>query len=102
MFFIFYLKIDSWYQYSTNDYAIELVLVFFQQWGSDSNGSNTQGDFLEQLEKFISNLLAARKNMEGQVSLEENGIGAIVDDMTGPADYQVAGGFTYYFYFNDD
>ncbi|KAL5009929.1 hypothetical protein ScPMuIL_012234 [Solemya velum] len=66
------------------------ALKSLEQWGTESNGGNTQGDFLEQLEKFISNLLAARKNMEGQVSLEENGIGAIVDEMTGPADYQVA------------
>ena len=72
---------------------INFVLVF-QQWGSidTGNGGNPQvDDFLEQLEKFIANLMAALSNMEGQITLEENGVGHIIDSMETPADYQSVG-----------
>ena len=72
---------------------INFVLVF-QQWGSidNGNGGNPQvDDFLEQLEKFIANLMAALSNMEGQITLEENGVGHIIDSMETPADYQSVG-----------
>lgn len=68
--------------------------MFFQQWGDidNGNGNNAQiEDFLEQLEKFINNLLAALSNMEGQITLEENGIGFIIDGIETPADYQSVG-----------
>ena len=48
-------------------------------------------DFLEQLEKFINNLMAAMSNMDGQITLEENGVGHIIDAMESPADYQAVG-----------
>ena len=48
-------------------------------------------DFLEQVEKFINNLMSARTNMEGQVELAENGVGPIIDTVKTPADYQDAG-----------
>ena len=48
-------------------------------------------DFLEQVEKFINNLMTARNNMEGQVALAENGVGPIIDTVKTPADYQDAG-----------
>ena len=48
-------------------------------------------EFLEQVEKFIQNLLSAVNNMEGQVTLAENGIGHVVDTFASPADYQAAG-----------
>ena len=66
----------------------------FQQWGDidNGNGNNAQiEDFLEQLEKFVNNLMAALSNMEGQITLEENGIGAIIDGIETPADYQAVG-----------
>lgn len=59
------------------------------------NGHNAQiEDFLEQLEKFINNLMSAVSNMEGQITLEENGIGPIIDNIETPADYQSVGKFT--------
>ena len=70
----------------------------FQQWGSidNGNGGNPQvDDFLEQLEKFINNLMAALSNMEGQITLEENGVGHIIDTMESPADYQSVGKLIY-------
>lgn len=48
-------------------------------------------EFLEHLENFISNLLSAVDNMEGQVTLAENGIGDVVDSFASPQDYQAAG-----------
>lgn len=58
------------------------------------NGHNAQiEDFLEQLEKFINNLMSAVSNMEGQITLEENGIGPIIDNIETPADYQSVGKF---------
>lgn len=48
-------------------------------------------DFLEQLQKFVTNLKSARSNMEGQVELAENGVGPIIDTVKTPADYQDAG-----------
>ena len=68
--------------------------IVLQQWGSidNGNGGNAQvEDFLEQLEKFINNLMAALSNMEGQITLEENGVGHIIDTMESPADYQAVG-----------
>ena len=57
-----------------------------------NKGNNQQiEDFLEQLEKFISNLMTALSNMEGQITLEENGIGTIIDNIESPADYQGIG-----------
>ncbi|XP_070190341.1 dynein axonemal heavy chain 5-like isoform X2 [Littorina saxatilis] len=47
-------------------------------------------DFLEQVEKFVNNLMTARTNMEGQVALAENGVGPIIDTVKTPADYQDA------------
>lgn len=75
-------------------FYICLVLCFIQQWGSieNGNGNNPQiEDFLEQLEKFIQNLMAALSNMEGQITLEENGVGHIIDAVETPADYQAVG-----------
>jgi len=69
-------------------------MIVLQQWGDiDMNKGNNQQieDFLEQLEKFISNLMTALSNMEGQITLEENGIGTIIDNIESPADYQGIG-----------
>ena len=35
--------------------------------------------------------MAALSNMEGQITLEENGVGHIIDTMESPADYQAVG-----------
>ncbi|KAK3576985.1 hypothetical protein CHS0354_005992 [Potamilus streckersoni] len=62
-----------------------------EQWGSMAveNGHNAQvEDFIEAMEKFIASLNSARDNMEGQVKLEENGVGFIIDMVDSPADYQ--------------
>ncbi|XP_053396215.1 dynein axonemal heavy chain 5-like isoform X3 [Mercenaria mercenaria] len=70
-----------------------------EQWGDidNGNGNNAQiEDFLEQLEKFINNLMSALSNMEGQITLEENGIGPIIDNIETPADYQSVAGNTEY------
>ena len=73
----------------------KFYVILLQQWGSidtNGNGGNPQvDDFLEQLEKFINNLMAALSNMEGQITLEENGVGHIIDTMESPADYQAVG-----------
>ncbi|KAJ8315371.1 LOW QUALITY PROTEIN: hypothetical protein KUTeg_007521 [Tegillarca granosa] len=65
-----------------------------EQWGTLStgeNGNNAQvDDFLEHLESFINNLLSAVDNMEGQVTLAENGIGSMVDGISSPTEYQAA------------
>ncbi|XP_076466904.1 dynein axonemal heavy chain 5-like [Babylonia areolata] len=84
------------------------ALKSLEQWGTltkekvqtaDEEGEGTNGkrglstqveDFLEQVEKFINNLMSARSNMEGQVELAENGVGPIIDTVKTPADYQDA------------
>ena len=48
-------------------------------------------DFLEHLEKFTSSLMSAIENMEGQITLAENGVGSAIDSMEGPTDFQAAG-----------
>lgn len=71
-----------------------MIICCIQQWGDidNGNGNNAQiEDFLEQLEKFINNLTTALSNMEGQITLEENGIGPIIDNIETPADYQAIG-----------
>lgn len=56
------------------------------------NDKNPQIDeFLEHLEMFITNLLSAVDNMEGQVTLAENGIGPQIDGLSSPTDFQAAG-----------
>ncbi|KAK3724620.1 hypothetical protein RRG08_041104 [Elysia crispata] len=66
-------------------------LKSLEQWGtlSRENGSSSQvDDFLEHLEKFVTSLMSALNNMEGQVTLQENGHGTIIDNIKTPADYQ--------------
>lgn len=59
---------------------------------SVENDKNPQIDeFLEHLEMFITNLLSAVNNMEGQVTLAENGIGPQIDGLSSPTDFQAAG-----------
>ncbi|XP_046353935.2 dynein axonemal heavy chain 5-like isoform X1 [Haliotis rufescens] len=76
------------------------ALKSLEQWGTLTNGSNGNNaqveDFLENMEKFISSLISALNNMEGQVALEENGTGHIIDSMESPADYQTAAANTEY------
>ena len=79
------------YVYTKKDYT-------FQQWGNVSveNDKNPQIDeFLEHLEMFITNLLSAVDNMEGQVTLAENGVGPQIDGLSSPTDYQAAGRFLF-------
>ena len=67
---------------------------YFQQWGNVSleNDKNPQIDeFLEHLEMFITNLLSAVDNMEGQITLAENGCGPQIDGLSSPTDFQAAG-----------
>ena len=73
---------------------ITVYIHVFQQWGNVSveNDKNPQIDeFLEHLEMFITNLLSAVNNMEGQVTLAENGIGPQIDGLSSPTDFQAAG-----------
>ena len=56
-----------------------------------NENASTVEEFLEQLESFISNLTSATQNMEGQVTLAENGIGHVMDGITSPSDYQAVG-----------
>ncbi|XP_052807224.1 dynein axonemal heavy chain 5-like isoform X2 [Mya arenaria] len=75
------------------------ALRSLEQWGDMENGKGNNAqieDFLEQLEKFITNLMAALSNMEGQIKLEENGISTIIDGIESPADYQSVAGNTEY------
>ncbi|XP_021362874.1 dynein heavy chain 5, axonemal-like isoform X1 [Mizuhopecten yessoensis] len=50
--------------------------------------SATAEEFLEQLEKFVQNLMSAVRNMEGQVTLAENGVGHVIETIDSPNDYQ--------------
>lgn len=77
------------------------ALKSLEAWGTISMPSSEENaekktapqvdEFLEHLENFISNLLSAVDNMEGQVTLAENGIGDVVDSFASPQDYQAAG-----------
>lgn len=77
------------------------ALKSLEAWGTISMPSSEENaekktapqvdEFLEHLENFISNLLSAVDNMEGQVTLAENGIGNVVDTFASPQDYQAAG-----------
>ena len=48
-------------------------------------------DFLETLERFISDMNGARSNLQGHVSLAETDLGSMLDGMKGASDYQNAG-----------
>ncbi|KAI8792083.1 dynein heavy chain 5, axonemal [Biomphalaria glabrata] len=68
-------------------------LKSLETWGtlSKENGTLTQvEDFLEYLEKFVTSLMSALKNMEGQIILQENGQSSIIDHIKTPSDYQDA------------
>ena len=68
-------------------------LKSLEQWGNVSleNDKNPQIDeFLEHLEMFITNLLSAVDNMEGQITLAENGCGPQIDGLSSPTDFQAA------------
>lgn len=82
------------------------ALKSLEAWGTISMPSSEENaekktapqvdEFLEHLENFISNLLSAVDNMEGQVTLAENGIGDVVDSFASPQDYQAAAANTEY------
>ncbi|XP_034335195.2 dynein axonemal heavy chain 5 isoform X1 [Magallana gigas] len=83
------------------------ALKSLEAWGTISMPSSSEenaekktapqvDEFLEHLENFISNLLSAVDNMEGQVTLAENGIGDVVDSFASPQDYQAAAANTEY------
>ncbi len=55
-------------------------------------------DFLEQVDKFVKNLVGARSNMEGHITLTDTEYGSMLDVMRSPADYQSAGKSIEYFY----
>ncbi|XP_069769393.1 dynein axonemal heavy chain 5 isoform X2 [Narcine bancroftii] len=63
-----------------------------ENWGSIKEGlKNAQiQEFFESLDKFVSNLISARKNMEQQIILAEVTTTYNTDDLHSPSDYLIA------------
>ena len=68
-----------------------------KSWGPelDHNASKIS-DFLETLERFITDMGGARSNLQGHVSLADTEFSPLLDEMKSASDYQNAG----MFYFN--
>ena len=48
---------------------------------------------METLEKFVNVLHGARGNMEGHVNLADSEMGATLENLKGPAEFQTAGAY---------
>ena len=64
-------------------------IFYFQDWGKElDHQSSRVVDFLEQLDKFIANLNAARGNMTGHVVLADTEYGQMLDNIKTANEYQ--------------